>query len=134
MLKTYIKDLLIGEGATALLYMLASFISPQIFEINFFRMLITMIFIVSTSSFIFYGIKLVSNNAIINGILQGSVMILSAVFLPMAFNVLEFSLTRTIWTSISIAALYMVALLVAYKIQNHNLQKINEKLKENKEQ
>ena len=134
MFKTYIRDLLVSEGATALLYMLASFISPQILEIIFFRMLITMIFIVSTSSFIFYGIKLVSNNAIINGILTGSVMILSAVFLPMAFNIFEFNLPRIIWTSVSIAVLYLVALFIAYKIQNRNLAKINEKLKENKGQ
>ena len=98
MLKAYIKNVLISFGAMSAVFMFASFINTQIFDINFFRMLMVMGFIITTSNHIFFGLKLVSHNGIINGVLQCSVMILSAIFLPMAFGILEFKIWRIVWT------------------------------------
>ncbi len=133
MLKVYIKEVLISIGAMATVFMLASIIDSQIFDINFFRMLIVMGFIITTSNHIFFGLKLISHNGIINGVLQCSVMVLSAIFLPMAFGILEFKIWRIIWTIVVISILYLVAQIIVIKLQKRNLEKINEKLKENEE-
>ena len=133
MLKTYIKEVLISIGAMAMVFMVASFINSQIFDIDFFRMLIVMGFIITTSNHIFFGLKLVSHNGIINGVLQCSVMVLSAIFLPMAFGILEFKIWRIIWTVVVISILYLVAQIIVIKLQKRSLEKINEKLKENEE-
>ena len=133
MLKTYIKEVLISIGAMATVFMFASFINSQIFDINFFRMLIVMGFIITTSNHIFFGLKLISHNGIINGVLQCSVMVLSAIFLPMAFGILEFKIWRIVWTIVVISILYLVAQIIVIKLQKRSLEKINEKLKENEE-
>ena len=133
MLKTYIKEVLISIGAMATVFMFASIINSQIFDINFFRMLIVMGFIITTSNHIFFGLKLISHNGIINGVLQCSVMVLSAIFLPMAFGILEFKIWRIVWTVVVISILYLIAQLIVIKLQKRSLEKINEKLKENEE-
>lgn len=133
MLKTYIKEVLISIGAMATVFMFASIVNSQIFNIDFFRMLIVMGFIITTSNHIFFGLKLISHNGIINGVLQCSVMVLSAIFLPMAFGILEFKIWRIIWTVVIISILYLVAQIIVIKLQKRSLEKINEKLKENEE-
>jgi len=133
MLKSYVKEVLISIGAMAIVFMLASIINSKIFDMNFFRMLIVMGFIITTSNHIFFGLKLVSRNGIINGVLQCSVMVLSAIFLPMIFGILEFNIWRIVWTIVVISILYLVAQIVVNKLQKRSLEKINEKLKENKE-
>lgn len=133
MLKTYIKEILISIGAMATVFMFASIINSQIFDIDFFRMLIVMGFIITTSNHIFFGLKLISHNGIINGVLQCSVMVLSAIFLPMAFGILEFKIWRIVWTIVVISILYLVAQIIVIKLQKRSLEKINEKLKENEE-
>lgn len=133
MLKTYIKEILISIGAMATVFMFASIINSQIFDIVFFRMLIVMGFIITTSNHIFFGLKLISHNGIINGVLQCSVMVLSAIFLPMAFGILEFKIWRIVWTIVVISILYLVAQIIVIKLQKRSLEKINEKLKENEE-
>ena len=133
MLKVYIKEVLISIGAMATVFMFASIINSQIFDIDFFRMLIVMGFIITTSNHIFFGLKLVSHNGIINGVLQCSVMILAAIFLPMAFGILEFKIWRIIWTIVVISTLYLVAQIIAIRLQKRSLERINEKLKENEE-
>ena len=133
MLKTYIKEILISIGAMATVFMFASIINSQIFDIVFFRMLIVMGFIITTSNHIFFGLKLISHNGIINGVMQCSVMVLSAIFLPMAFGILEFKIWRIVWTVVAISILYLVAQLIVIKLQKRSLEKINEKLKENEE-
>lgn len=133
MLKVYIREVLISIGAMATVFMFASIINSQIFDINFFRMLIVMGFIITTSNHIFFGLKLVSHNGIINGVLQCSVMILAAIFLPMAFGILEFKIWRIVWTIVVISILYLVAQIIVIKLQKRNIKKINEKLKENEE-
>lgn len=133
MLKVYIKEVLISIGAMATVFMFASIINSQIFDINFFRMLIVMGIIITTSNHIFFGLKLISHNGIINGVLQCSVMVLSAIFLPMAFGILEFKIWRIVWTIVVISILYLVAQIIVIKLQKRSLEKINEKLKENEE-
>lgn len=133
MLKTYIKEILISIGAMATVFMFASIINSQIFDIVFFRMLIVMGFIITTSNHIFFGLKLISHNGIINGVMQCSVMVLSAIFLPMAFGILEFKIWRIVWTILVISILYLVAQIIVIKLQKRSLEKINEKLKENEE-
>lgn len=133
MLKVYIREVLISIGAMATVFMFASILNSQIFDINFFRMLIVMGFIITTSNHIFFGLKLVSHNGIINGVLQCSVMILTAIFLPMVFGILEFKIWRIVWTIVVISILYLVAQIIVIKLQKRSLEKINEKLKENKE-
>lgn len=133
MLKTYIKEILISIGAMATVFMFASIINSQIFDIVFFRMLIVMGFIITTSNHIFFGLKLISHNGIINGVMQCSVMVLSAIFLPMAFGILEFKIWRIVWTIVVISILYLVAQIIVIKLQKRSLEKINEKLKENEE-
>ncbi|MBQ8738135.1 MAG: hypothetical protein IJZ04_01420 [Clostridia bacterium] len=133
MLKTYIKEILISIGAMATVFMFASIINSQIFDIDFFRMLIVMGFIITTSNHIFFGLKLISHNGIINGVLQCSVMVLSAIFLPMAFGILEFKIWRIVWTVVVISILYLIAQIIVIKLQKRSLEKINEKLKENEE-
>ena len=133
MLKTYIKEILISIGAMATVFMFASIINSQIFDIDFFRMLIVMGFIITTSNHIFFGLKLISHNGIINGVLQCSVMVLSAIFLPMAFGILEFKIWRIVWTIVVISILYLIAQIIVIKLQKRSLEKINEKLKENEE-
>lgn len=134
MLKNYIKEILISIGAMATVFMFASIINPLIFDVNFFRMLVVMGVIITTSNYIFFGLKLVSRNGIINGVLQCSVMILSAIFLPMAFSILELSIPKIVWSTVAIAILYLVAQLIVIRLQKRNIEKINEKLKENEEQ
>ena len=134
MLKVYIKEVLISIGAMATVFMFASIINSQIFDINFFRMLVVMGVIITTSNYIFFGLKLVSRNGIINGVLQCSVMILSAIFLPMAFSILELSIPKIVWSTVAIAILYLVAQIIVIRLQKRNIEKINEKLKENEEQ
>ena len=133
MLKVYIREVLISIGAMATVFMFASILNSQIFDINFFRMLIVMGFIITTSNHIFFGLKIVSQNGIINGVLQCSVMILTAIFLPMVFGILEFKIWRIVWTIVVISILYLVAQIIVIKLQKRSLEKINEKLKENKE-
>ena len=133
MLKVYIREVLISIGAMATVFMFASIINSQIFDINFFRMLIVMGIIITTSNHIFFGLKLISHNGIINGVLQCSVMVLSAIFLPMAFGILEFKIWRIVWTIVVISILYLVAQIIVIKLQKRSLEKINEKLKENEE-
>ncbi|MBE6454764.1 MAG: hypothetical protein E7017_07810 [Alphaproteobacteria bacterium] len=133
MLKSYVKEVLISIGAMATVFMFASIINSQIFDINFFRMLIVMGFIITTSNHMFFGLKLVSHNGIINGVLQCSVMILAAIFLPMAFGISEFKIWRIVWTIVVISILYLVAQIIVIKLQKRSLEKINEKLKENEE-
>lgn len=133
MLKVYIREVLISIGAMATVFMFASILNSQIFDINFFRMLIVMGFIITTSNHIFFGLKLVSHNGIINGVLQCSVMILTAIFLPMVFGILEFKIWRIVWTIVVISILYLVAQIIVIKLQKRSLEKINEKLKENEE-
>ena len=133
MLKTYVKEILISIGAMATVFMFASIINSQIFDIVFFRMLIVMGFIITTSNHIFFGLKLISHNGIINGVMQCSVMVLSAIFLPMAFGILEFKIWRIVWTIVVISILYLVAQIIVIKLQKRSLEKINEKLKENEE-
>ena len=133
MLKAYIKEVLISIGAMATVFMFASIINSQIFDIDFFRMLIVMGFIITTSNHIFFGLKLISHNGIINGVLQCSVMVLSAIFLPMVFGILEFKIWRIVWTVVVISILYLIAQLIVIKLQKRSLEKINEKLKENEE-
>ena len=133
MLKTYIKEILISIGAMATVFMFASIINSQIFDIVFFRMLIVMGFIITTSNHIFFGLKLISHNGIINVVMQCSVMVLSAIFLPMAFGILEFKIWRIVWTIVVISILYLVAQIIVIKLQKRSLEKINEKLKENEE-
>lgn len=133
MLKTYIKEILISIGAMATVFMFASIINSQIFDIVFFRMLIVMGFIITTSNHIFFGLKLISHNGIINGVMQCSVMVLSAIFLPMAFGILEFKIWRIVWTILVISILYLVAQIIVIRLQKRSLERINEKLKENEE-
>ena len=133
MLKVYIREVLISIGAMATVFMFASILNSQIFDINFFRMLIVMGFIITTSNHIFFGLKLVSHNGIINGVLQCSVMVLSAIFLPMVFGILEFKIWRIVWTIVVISILYLIAQLIVIKLQKRSLEKINKKLKENEE-
>ena len=133
MLKSYVKEVLISIGAMATVFMFASILNSQIFDINFFRMLIVMGFIITTSNHIFFGLKLVSHNGIINGVLQCSVMILTAIFLPMVFGILELSIPKIVWSTVVIAILYLIAQIIVFKLQKRSLEKINEKLKENKE-
>ena len=133
MLKVYIREVLISIGAMATVFMFASILNSQIFDINFFRMLIVMGFIITTSNHIFFGLKLVSHNGIINGVLQCSVMVLSAIFLPMAFGILEFKIWRIVWTVVAISILYLIAQIIVIRLQKRSLEKINEKLKENEE-
>ena len=133
MLKVYIREVLISIGAMATVFMFASILNSQIFDINFFRMLIVMGFIITTSNHIFFGLKLVSHNGIINGVLQCSVMILTAIFLPMVFGILELSIPKIVWSTVVIAILYLIAQIIVFKLQKRNIEKINEKLKENEE-
>lgn len=133
MLKVYIREVLISIGAMATVFMFASILNSQIFDINFFRMLIVMGFIITTSNHIFFGLKLVSHNGIINGVLQCSVMILTAIFLPMVFGILELSIPKIVWSTVAIAILYLIAQIIVFKLQKRNIEKINEKLKENEE-
>ena len=133
MLKVYIREVLISIGSMATVFLFASFINSQIFDIKFFRMLIVMGFVITTSNHIFFGLKLMSHNGIINGVLQCSVMVLSAIFLPMAFGILEFKIWRIVWTVVVISILYLVAQIIVIKLQKRSLEIINEKLKENEE-
>lgn len=130
MLKRYIKTALISCGASAVIFFFASLFNQELFDVNFFRMLTTMLFINGSAGFVIYEF---SKNKILNCLLQASVMIFTAVTLPMAFGILEFSLPRLICTIVVIGISYPVALLVAYKIQNASLKKINEKLSNNRE-
>ena len=133
MLKQYLKEVAIGIGAVSLFYMLVTIISPSLFEINLFRMLITMSFILTTTSYILFGKKIISDSIIVNSILQLSAMLLSAIFLPMAFNLINWNIPRLIWTLVVISVLYIIATFLTYYIQRHNLQKINQILKENED-
>ncbi|MBQ8545615.1 MAG: hypothetical protein IJ437_01605 [Clostridia bacterium] len=130
MLKRYIKNALISCGISAVIFFFASLFNKEIFDINFFRMLTSMLFINGSVGFVIYEF---SKNKILNCVLQGSVMIFTAVTLPMAFGILDFNLPRIISTIVVIGISYPVALLIAYKIQKANLKKINEKLSNNKE-
>lgn len=134
MLKEYLKEVAIGLGAVALFYMLVTVISSALFEINLFRLLITMSFIITTTGYFLFSKKIISDSMVVNSILQLSVMILTAIFLPMAFNLINWNFPRLIWTLAVISVLYIFATLLTYHIQKRNLQKINEKLSKNNEQ
>ena len=129
MLKEYLKEVAIGLGAVALFYMLVTVISPNLFEINLFRLLITMSLILTTTSYFLFNKKIISDSMIVNTALQLSVMIFLAIFLPMAFNLIKWNITRIIWTVAVISLLYILSTFLTYRIQKRNLQKINQKLK-----
>lgn len=133
MLKEYLKEITIGLGSVALLYMLATLISPSLFEINLFRLLITMSFILTTTNYFLFGKKIISDSMIVNTILQLSVMLFLAIFLPMAFKLINWNFPRLIWTLVVISVLYITATFLTYYIQKRNLQKINKILNEHKE-
>ncbi|MBQ4510450.1 MAG: hypothetical protein II984_06965 [Clostridia bacterium] len=134
MLKEYLKEVAIGLGAVALFYMLVTVISPNLFEINLFRLLITMSLILTTTSYFLFNKKIISDSMIINTALQLSVMIFLAIFLPMAFNLIKWNITRIIWTVAVISLLYILSTFLTYRIQKRNLQKINQKLSQNIEE
>lgn len=134
MLKEYLKEVAIGLGSVALFYMLVTVISPSLFEINLFRLLITMSFILTTTSYFLFSKKIISDSMIVNSILQLSSMLLLAIFLPMAFNLIKWNIPRLMWTLVAISVLYTVATALIYHIEKRNLQKINKKLSDNIEQ
>ena len=134
MLKEYLKEVAIGLGAVALFYMLVTVISPNLFEINLFRLLITMSLILTTTSYFLFNKKIISDSMIVNTALQLSVMIFLAIFLPMAFNLIKWNITRIIWTVAVISLLYILSTFLTYRIQKRNLQKINQKLSQNIEE
>ena len=134
MLKEYLKEVAIGLGAVALFYMLVTVISPNLFEINLFRLLITMSLILTTTSYFLFNKKIISDSMIVNTALQLSVMIFLAIFLPMAFNLIKWNITRIIWTVAVISLLYILSTFLTYRIQKRNLQKINQKLIQNREE
>ncbi len=134
MLKEYLKEVAIGLGSVALLYMLVTLINPSLFEINLFRLLITMSFIITTTSYFLFGKKIISDSMIVNSILQLSVMLLLAIFLPMAFNMISWNVPRLMWTLVAISVLYIATTALTYHIEKRNLQKINKKLSDNLEQ
>ena len=134
MIKEYLKEVAIGLGAVALFYMLVTVISPNLFEINLFRLLITMSLILTTTSYFLFNKKIISDSMIVNTALQLSVMIFLAIFLPMAFNLIKWNITRIIWTVAVISLLYILSTFLTYRIQKRNLQKINQKLSQNIEE
>lgn len=130
MLKGYIRTVLISLGCGAAIFFLASFTNEAVFNVNFFRMLETMLFIIGTTGFFIYEF---SKNKILNIIFQTVVMIASGIIVPMAFGIVEFDWIWFISTSVGIAILYPVTLFITNKIQSNNIKKINEKLSKNKE-
>lgn len=130
MLKGYIRTVLISLGCGAAIFFLASFTNEAVFNVNFFRMLETMLFIIGTTGFFIYEF---SKNKILNIIFQTVVMIASGIVVPMAFGIVEFDWIWFISTSVGIAILYPVTLFITNKIQSNNIKKINEKLSKNKE-
>ena len=130
MLKRYIKNVLISLGCGALVFFVASLGDEEVFDINFFRMLETMLFIVGSTGFFIYEF---SKNAILNGVLQTFVMVITAVIVPMAFGIVEYNLWGILSTIGAIAILYPTILFIVSKIQKNNLKKINEKLSKNRE-
>ena len=134
MIKGYLKEVSIGLGSVALFYMIVTLISPNLFEINLFRLLITMSLILTTTSYFLFNKKIISDSMIVNTALQLSVMIFLAIFLPMAFNLIKWNITRIIWTVAVISLLYILSTFLTYRIQKRNLQKINQKLSQNIEE
>ena len=130
MLKGYIRTVLISLGCGAAIFFLASFVNEAVFNINFFRMLETLLFIIGTTGFFIYEF---SKNKILNIIFQTVVMVASGIIVPMAFGIVEFDWIWFISTSVGIAILYPVTLLITNKIQSNTIKKINEKLSKNKE-
>ena len=130
MLKGYIRTVLISLGCGAAIFFLASFTNEAVFNVNFFRMLETMLFIIGTTGFFIYEF---SKNKILNIIFQTVVMVASGIIVPMAFGIVEFDWIWFISTSVGIAILYPVTLFITNKIQSNNIKKINEKLSKNKE-
>ena len=131
MLKEYLKEVAVGLGSVALFYMLVTLISPQLFEINLFRLLITMSLVLTTTSYFLFSKKLISDSMIVNTVLQLSVMLFLAIFLPMAFNLINWNIPRLIWTVAAISVLYILSTFLTYRIQKRTLQKINQKLSQN---
>ena len=130
MLKRYFKNVLISLGCGALVFLISSLRNEQIFDINFFRMLSVMLFIIGSAGFFIYEF---SKNAILNAVLQTFVMVITAVIVPMAFGIVEYNLWGILSTIGAIAILYPTILFIVSKIQKNNLKKINEKLSKNKE-
>ncbi len=130
MLKRYLKNVLLSLGCGALVFFISSLRDEEIFNINFFRMLETMLFIIGSAGFFIYEF---SKNAILNAVLQTCVMVITAVIVPMAFGIVEYNLWGILSTIGAIAVLYPTILFVVSKIQKNNLKKINEKLSQNKE-
>ena len=130
MLKRYFKNVLISLGCGALVFFLSSFKSEEIFDVNFFRMLSVMLFIIGSAGFFIYEF---SKNAILNAVLQTFVMVITAVIVPMVFGIVEYNLWGILSTIGAIAILYPTILFIVSKIQKRNLKKINEKLSKNKE-
>ncbi len=130
MIKRYFKTVLVSLGCGALIFFVASLKNEAVFDVNFFRMLETMLFIIGSTGFFIYEF---SKNKILNIILQTAVMVASGIIVPMAFGIMEFDWIWFISTSVGIAVLYPVTLLITNKIQSNNLRKINEKLSQNKE-
>lgn len=130
MLKGYIRTVLISLGCGAAIFFLASFTNEAVFNVNFFRMLETMLFIIGTTGFFIYSF---SKNKILNIIFQTVVMIASGIIVPMMFGIAEFNWAWIITTALGIGISYPIALLIVYKIQKSNLKKINEKLLKNQE-
>lgn len=130
MVKRYFKNVLISLGCGALVFLISSLRNEQIFDINFFRMLSVMLFIIGSAGFFIYEF---SKNAILNAVLQTFVMVITAVIVPMAFGIVEYNLWGILSTIGAIAMLYPTILFIVSKIQKNNLKKINEKLSKNKE-
>ena len=130
MVKRYFKNVLISLGCGALVFFISSLSNEQIFDINFFRMLSVMLFIIGSAGFFIYEF---SKNAILNAVLQTFVMVITAVIVPMAFGIVEYNLWGILSTIGAIAILYPTILFIVSKIQKNNLKKINEKLSKNKE-
>ncbi len=130
MLKRYFITVLISLGCGAFIFYIASFRGGEIFNINFFRMLETMLFIVGSTGFFIYEF---SKNKVLNIVFQTVIMVASGIIVPMLFGVIEFDLAKIIASSLAIGISYPVTLLITYKIRKQNLKKINEKLSKNKE-
>ena len=130
MVKRYFKNVLISLGCGALVFLISSLSNEQIFDINFFRMLSVMLFIIGSAGFFIYEF---SKNAVLNAVLQTFVMVITAVIVPMAFGIVEYNLIGILSTICAIAILYPTVLFVVSRIQKSNLKKINEKLSKNKE-
>ena len=130
MLKGYIRTVLVSLGCGAFIFFLASFVNEAVFNVNFFRMLETMLFIIGTTGFFIYSF---SKNKILNIVYQTVIMVASGIIVPMMFGIAEFNWAWIITTALGIGISYPIALLITYKIQNNHLKKINDQLQKNSE-